>query len=152
MATNPVDRIRVWDAEVNIMLEPLPLPKLLQVEWNYGYIGRAYGERKPADDADKYSSLVFMRNTGLYDQTLAMQNRGSSIEIFADDLITSNSEPYLFRVVQERGCWWAFSLSEGAVSIRMIDTWNPRVVGNVFENPEMVRDGMLEIDEGDTEV
>jgi hypothetical protein len=153
MTTYPVDRIRIWDDRVGIMLAPVSLPQLLQHEWDCGYVGGLHGVRKPSDDPDEYAHLTFMRNTGIYDQTLALKNIGSSIEIFAGDLITQGTEKHLYRVMSERGCWLALPMRiEGPPARRLIDTWNPRIVGNVFETPDMALKGTLEIDECDTEV
>ena len=128
--TLPPDRVWVWNVETREMSEPATILQLLLVA------------RKSSDTyvwPDEYSHLVFMRNTGIYDQSLALHDKGGSIEIFDNDLITHGSEPYIYRVVQKRGCWWAVSLCPDIVPSRpLIAVWNPTIVGNMLEYKNIV--------------
>ena len=128
------DTIRVWDENTGEMTGAASIRELLLgARHDNSYVW-----------ADEYFNHVFMRNTGIYDQSLAIKNKGSSIEIFENDLITHGSEPYLYRVAQKRGCWWAESLYPRDVPTRLlIDVWNPRVVGNTLENKDLFLAGMV---------
>jgi len=129
------DRIRVWNEDTGEMLKPATIQEMLRDVNNIALI---HGEHLP-QDSDPYGHLVFMRNTGIYDE--------GGKEIFAEDLVTHSTEPWVYRVVQKRGCWWAMSLCQDMAQAWLLNNIiHPTIVGNVFENKDIVLKGEI-IDE-----
>lgn len=140
--TEQPDRIRVWNKETRKMGDPSTIQEMLRTESNNGNAEGVLGMEQYPVDSNEYDHLVFMRNTGIYDHA-------TNEEIFSDDLITHSIEPYVYRVMQKRGCWLAMSLCVDAVPARLLnDVYNPHIVGNVFEKKELVLKG--EIDHEDS--
>ena len=120
------DRIRVWNEETGGMTEPMTIPTML----------RALGDFPGEPSA--YDHLVFMRNTGIYN----IEGK----EIFAEDLVTHSTDPWVYRVMQKRGCWWAMSFRTDMAPARMLNNiFHPTIVGNVFENRELMMKGEIEV-------
>jgi len=141
------DRIRVWNEETHRMMEPATISEMLRQERNNGIAeGWADMNQFPVD-SDEYGHLVFMRNTGIYDHPSEILPDTESIEIFAEDLVIHATEPWVYRVMQKRGCWWAISLWPAyAMSRPLCNIFHPEIVGNVFENRELLTKGEI-IDE-----
>lgn len=119
------DRIRVWNEETSEMMEPATIQELLCREHRVAI--------RECDDDLSHAHLVFMRNTEIYD---------NNTEIFAEDLVTHSDEKWLYRVMQKRGCWWAMSLRTDMVPARLLNSvYDPHIVGNVFENRDLVLKG-----------
>lgn len=130
-----LDRIRVWNIKSNEMMEPATIQEMLSMERN-----AAYQEEELAPE--DYWHLVFMRNTGIYAQPSDEVVNTTREEIFEDDIVTHSTEPYVYRVAQKNGCWWAMTLSPHNVEARLLNKiFNPKIVGNVFENRELVLRG-----------
>ena len=127
--TDQPDRIRIWNEDTSRMIAPSTIEEIV--------CKLAPICREP--ESDPFGHLVFMRNTGINDET--------GKEIFADDIIAHGSEQHVYRVMYRRGGWWAMSLCHDAVPARKLNNmFRLLVVGNVFEDKELVRKG--DIDEG----
>lgn len=134
------DRIRVWNEETGEMLEPATIQEIIRNTHNLALIHR---EHIPPE-SEPYGHLVFMRNTGINDHPSAILRRG--VEIFAEDLITHSTDPWVYRVMQKRGCWWAMSFRTDMAPARMLNNiFHPTIVGNVFENRELMMKGEIEV-------
>lgn len=138
------DRIRVWNEETKEMMVPVTIQEMLSMERNVriyeGWTTHPEEEHTPED----YCYLAFMRNTGVYAQSSTEYVNTAKEEIFAEDLVTHSTEPCVYRVVQKCGCWWALSLSPNEVEARRLnEVFNPRIVGNIFENRELVLKGEI---------
>lgn len=143
------DRIRVWNEETREMMEPITIQEMLCMERNVRITeGWSNTSEDPLDPDLLYGQLVFMRNTGICDHPSTILRR--KVEIFAEDLITHSNEPWLYRVTQKHGCWWAMSLRPDIVMSRPLNKiFHPTIVGNVFENRELVLKGEV-IDDRET--
>lgn len=134
--TENQDRIRVWNEETNEMMEPATIQEMLSMERNVRLEGGwAEDEEHVPED---YGHLVFMRNTGVHDVT--------GNEMFDGDLITKSTEPYVYRVayLPERAQWWAISLSRSEAATQpLVRIQRPAIVGNVFENKELLMKGEI---------
>ena len=140
--TDQPDRIRVWNEETCKMIEPETIQEMLRNTHNLALI---HSEHIPPN-LDPYGHLVFMRNTGIFAQPRKELAHSSNEEIFAEDLVVHSIEPYVYRVVQEDGCWCAQSLFPAYAQSRLLKhVFKPRLVGNIFENKELFEKG--EIDE-----
>jgi len=142
------DRIRVWNEETREMMEPKTIQELLHFERNVHIEkGWVYTSEEPLAPDVLYGHLVFMRNTGMYDHPTAILRRG--IEIFADDLITHATEPHLYRVkMGTDGCWWAVPIIPTVLGMRLNMIHHPMIVGNIFENKDMIGKGTLAEQQG----
>ena len=121
------DRIRVWNEDTGRMIKPMTIEEIVRK------LAPICGE----PESDPFGHLVFMRNTGIYDT--------DGKEIFAEDLVTHSTEPWVYRVVQKRGCWWAMSLWPAYAQARILSTvFHPTIVGNVFENRELLTKGVVD--------
>lgn len=143
MAEQP-DRIRVWNEADEKMFEPRTIQEMLRSEHNNGIAEGEMGLEQYPVGSNEYGHLVFMRNTGIYAQPNKEYVNAAREEIFAEDLVTHSTEPYVYRVAQKNGCWWALSLSPNEVDARPLNKiLNPRIVGNIFENRELVVKGVI---------
>ena len=140
------DRIRVWNAETREMMEPATIQELLHFERNVHIEkGWVYTSEEPLAPDILYGHLVFMWNTGIFAQPRKELAYSSNEELFAEDLIVHSIEPYVYRVVQEDGCWCAESLFPAYAQSRLLKhIFKPRLVGNVFENRELFEKGEID--------
>ena len=134
------DRIRVWNEETGEMMEPATIQEMLCMERTERIVER--WSNVPADEPGTpdrlYGHLVFMRNTGIYANPSETLQHSATTEIFAEDLITHSTEPWVYRVTQKRGCWWAMSLCPDIAQSRVLSLiFHPTIVGNIYENREL---------------
>lgn len=135
------DRIRVWNKETSEMMEPATVREMLCMERNVRITeGWSNPSEDPLDPDILYGHLVFMRNTGI---CAAPRNE----EMFDGDLITSRYAPHVYRVACRPGEWWAISLYPTHAATQPLNSIPyPTIVGNVFENVDLVTSGAI-IDE-----
>ncbi len=133
------DRIRVWNDEIKVMMEPATIRELLCHERNTCIIGNV--------DQSDYGHLVFMRNTGIYAKPSKTLVHSTMVELFAEDLVTHSIEPYVYRVMYELGRWYAQSLRPDVVQTRALNrVFDPTIVGNTFENKDLMKRGQIDDD------
>ena len=79
--------------------------------------------------SDEHDNVAFMQYTGLKDK--------NGVEIYEGDILRCQHKHLWFVGFCERGCFVAHD-PEDALDYVLLDDWSFSVIGNIYQNPELL--------------